>query len=678
MPSPALIKTFFLIVIFISLSVTSAQEAKKIELTSIYFAGNSSYSSSMLKDVISSKETPGWFWQLLNSISSSIGKEPAYFDSLSLQDDITALEDFYKVNGFFKADFSYSFAIDTTQKEAIVSFQINERQPSTFSEINLFGLEALPKEISEDVLKGFTVSKNEQFSQLFLKNNRDAVIENLNNSGYMLAAFDTSSIEMDTTKNLANVDLYFETGSRYKISEVQIEKKGEGSDFVETELLRDLVGIKQNEFYNSEKIRQSQIRLYRTGLFSYVQVIPVTEDTSGNFVPLKVLGNIGKMNELAPELLMNNQQNTFNLGMGGTYMRKNFLGRARKLTVTSSFGVQDLFKVNFPRVVKAFSLRDTSLSGFFDSKVKIEQPYVFNKPIFGILEGYFTMRKDVVSNKRNYGGKLSFEFELPAYTFINFLSSYYNVEIADEIFFLTDRELTRSQTLSILGLDMRSIKASNPLFPANGYNLSIGLEEANSIPYFISRLSDKAYTTPLYYKTQITFAKYLATNRKESAILGFKLKTGYLRAYRGSELDVPTTKKFFAGGSNSIRGWRARELSPKLAVPVLNEATNLEEIVILEGGSFLFEGSMEYRYKLTESFGVATFVDFGNSWSNVKKERTSEIAIASGFGFRYYTMIAPFRIDFGFKTYDPYSDVPIFKRKFFDLMEFHFGIGEAF
>ncbi|MCK9426678.1 MAG: BamA/TamA family outer membrane protein [Ignavibacteriaceae bacterium] len=671
-------KTFFLFAIFISFSFTSAQEANKVELTSIDFIGNSTYSSSLLRDVISSKETPSWFWKFLNSISSSIGKEAVYFDSLSLHEDITALNNFYNVNGFFKANFSYTFKIDTVQRNASVTFQIKERQASTFSEIKLIGLEALPKELTEAIFKDFNISKKEQFSQFLLKSNIDAIIYNLNTSGYMLAAFDSSIIEKDTIDNRANVNVYFKLRLRYKISEVQIEKKGEGSDFVETDLLKDLVGIKQDEFYNSEKIRQSQVRLYRTGLFNYVQVIPITEDTSGHFVPLKVVGSIGKMNELAPELIMNNQQSTFNLGLGATFIRKNFLGHARKLTLTSAFGVQDLWQINFGKVIKAFTLRDTSLAGYFDSKLKIEQPYVFNKPIFGILEGYFTLRKDAVSNKRNYGGKLSFEFELPAKSFINFLSSYYNIEIADEIFFLTDRELTRSQTLSILGLDLRSIKTLNPLFPANGYNLSVALEEANSIPYFISRITNKAYTTPLYYKTQITFAKYLATNKKETSVLGLKLKTGYLRAYRGNELDVPTTKKFFAGGSNSIRGWRARELSPKVEVPVLNEATNTMESVLLEGGSFLLEASTEYRYKLTESIGVTTFVDFGNTWSNVKKTRISEIAIASGFGFRYYTMIAPFRIDFGFKSYDPYSDKRLFKRKFFDLMEFHFGIGEAF
>ncbi|MDP3684106.1 MAG: POTRA domain-containing protein, partial [Ignavibacteria bacterium] len=276
-------KKSFLIAILFSLTLTTAQEANKIELTSIDFTGNSAYSSSMLKDVISSKETPSWFWQFLNSISSSIGKEAVYFDSLQLRDDLIELKNFYNSNGFFEANFSSSFKIDTTKNEAEVVFAINERNPSSFTKIKLMGLQDIPTDLKEGIDKDFAALETKRFSQALLKSNNDAVIENLNNSGYMLAGWDRSIIEKDTTKNLANVEVYFKPHIRYKISELQIEKKGEGSDYVETELLKDLVGIKIDEYYNAEKIRQSQVRLYRTGLFSYVQVIPITEDTSGHF-----------------------------------------------------------------------------------------------------------------------------------------------------------------------------------------------------------------------------------------------------------------------------------------------------------------------------------------------------------------------------------------------------------
>ncbi|MDP3830661.1 MAG: BamA/TamA family outer membrane protein, partial [Ignavibacteriaceae bacterium] len=98
----------------------------------------------------------------------------------------------------------------------------------------------------------------------------------------------------------------------------------------------------------------------------------------------------------------------------------------------------------------------------------------------------------------------------------------------------------------------------------------------------------------------------------------------------------------------------------------------------VEGGKFLLESSIEYRYRFFESIGTAVFVDFGNSWDNVNLFRFDGISVAVGFGLRYYTAIAPFRIDFGFKAYDPADRKSFFKKRFWDQMEFHFGIGEAF
>ena len=47
-------------------------------------------------------------------------------------------------------------------------------------------------------------------------------------------------------------------------------------------------------------------------------------------------------------------------------------------------------------------------------------------------------------------------------------------------------------------------------------------------------------------------------------------------------------------------------------------------------------------------------------------------------GIRVYTPIAPFRLDFGTKFYDPSDQKMIFKKNFLDNITIHFGIGEAF
>ena len=140
---------------------------------------------------------------------------------------------------------------------------------------------------------------------------------------------------------------------------------------------------------------------------------------------------------------------------------------------------------------------------------------------------------------------------------------------------------------------------------------------------------------------------------------------------------VSPNQTFFAGGSNSVRGWRGRELIPS------NQLLNLfpqslNEQLKIRGGNILLEGSFEYRRKFQEEYGFVVFTDYGNTWNTFNEIRLDQIAVAIGTGLRYYSPIAPFRIDFGFKFYDPEDMKFIFEKEFFSTMVIHFGIGEAF
>jgi outer membrane translocation and assembly module TamA len=140
---------------------------------------------------------------------------------------------------------------------------------------------------------------------------------------------------------------------------------------------------------------------------------------------------------------------------------------------------------------------------------------------------------------------------------------------------------------------------------------------------------------------------------------------------------VAPNQTFFAGGSNSVRGWKARDLIPQNPVDDLFPSS-INEQYRIRGGIFLLEGSFEYRRRFENDFGFAFFLDFGNTWNAVKDFRFDGVAVAIGTGLRYYSPFAPFRIDFGFKFYDPADQKFIFDKQFFETMVFHFGIGEAF
>jgi outer membrane translocation and assembly module TamA len=79
-----------------------------------------------------------------------------------------------------------------------------------------------------------------------------------------------------------------------------------------------------------------------------------------------------------------------------------------------------------------------------------------------------------------------------------------------------------------------------------------------------------------------------------------------------------------------------------------------------------------------DNFGSALFFDYGNQWPNYTYFRFKQIATDVGFGFRYYTSVAPFRLDFGYKLSNPLDTTPILHRNFIRNIEINFGIGEAF
>jgi outer membrane protein assembly factor BamA len=177
-----------------------------------------------------------------------------------------------------------------------------------------------------------------------------------------------------------------------------------------------------------------------------------------------------------------------------------------------------------------------------------------------------------------------------------------------------------------------------------------------------------------FYKLQENYAMFFQIARDNSSLFGIKFKTGYIQALNGNQELIPPNKTFVAGGSNSVRGWRARQLVPQDTVTYYG-------IILPEnvrGGTVLVEGSFEYRKKIAESIGYALFSDYGNTWNGFNKFRINSLAVAIGFGARYYSSIAPFRLDFGFKMYDPSSNKWIFKSSPFKTIEIHFGIGEAF
>lgn len=658
-----------------------AQRSSEYELIEVRFEGNNSFSKSELLSQIESKETPFWLWKFLYSFTP-LGSEKQYFDSLKIPLDKQAIINFYLANGFFHAKVTHEVILDSNSESAILIYKIKEGIASVFGEIKIYGLEKLPQEEKQQlVISSITVDPGKRYVQSEVQSNINSMLKFLANNGYLFAQYDSTVVLKDSLTNSAQVNIYMQSGDKYYIDGMKIFKSGVGADEITDELIQEIVNIPPGQNYDQSRLERSEIRLLRTGLFNSVAINPVIKDTFNFHVPIEVVTQIGTLNEISPEVKADNEFSSFNTGLGIDFIRKNLLGDARKLTFSTSFRLIDILNFNFSNLFKSSDNRDSTYQGVLDTELRLEQPYLFGKPILTTTKAYYRASTLQKETERIYGANQAFDFEMPVYTFITLLKPQFSIEVAD---YETRDNLSAisfnaKSITPAFGVETGSYKTDNFLFPTEGYNLYVYPEIFQSetdAKLKIGNAQAEVNETGRFWKLQTSFSFFQNISRDRKGILGIKFKSGYIQSLSGSYDLIPPNKTFFAGGSNSLRGWRSRELLPKDTVEYFGIRTRGDNTP--RGGTFLIEGSIEFRRKFAESLGLALFFDYGNVWNGYEKIVLNQFAVASGLGIRYYSSIAPFRLDFGFKLYNPDDQKTIFRKNFLKNLEFHFGIGEAF
>lgn len=201
-------------------------------------------------------------------------------------------------------------------------------------------------------------------------------------------------------------------------------------------------------------------------------------------------------------------------------------------------------------------------------------------------------------------------------------------------------------------------------------NLLSGI--ANIIPFERnSQMQQLVFGVPYsqYIKTEFDFIKHW--DLSHSNVLAFRSFCGIAIPY-GNSNSIPFVRSYFAGGSNDNRAWNPYSLGPGRTRNVndFNEA------------NFKLAFNLEYRFPIAGDVKGALFADAGNIWNvwdNVDDPDATfsglasleDIALGTGFGIRYDFTYFVFRVDYGFKTYNPADDP---SRRWF--RDYNFANGE--
>ncbi|MDL2286254.1 BamA/TamA family outer membrane protein [Desulfococcaceae bacterium OttesenSCG-928-F15] len=147
---------------------------------------------------------------------------------------------------------------------------------------------------------------------------------------------------------------------------------------------------------------------------------------------------------------------------------------------------------------------------------------------------------------------------------------------------------------------------------------------------------------------------YLPLTKEDRFVIALRGSVGSIVGE--SNLDIPADERFYGGGGGSIRGYKYQSVGPERNGAVV-------------GGRSMMETSLELRYRLKNNMGFVAFLDGGQVDTTSELQFSEDLRWGAGFGFRYYTSFAPFRIDFGF---------PLNKRDRDDPVQMYISIGQAF
>ncbi len=154
-----------------------------------------------------------------------------------------------------------------------------------------------------------------------------------------------------------------------------------------------------------------------------------------------------------------------------------------------------------------------------------------------------------------------------------------------------------------------------------------------------------------YIKTELDFINHWSFGKENI----FALRAFFgIAVPLGNASNIPFSKSFFGGGPNDNRAWTAYSLGPGsyLNSNEFNEA-NLKLAL-----------SLEQRFNIFGSLNGAVFLDAGNIWNIFDDteieaakfnglQSLKDTAIGTGFGLRYDFGFLVFRLDIGFKTFNP-------------------------
>jgi len=482
---------------------------------------------------------------------------------------------------------------------------------------------------------------------------------------------------------------------------------------VRPDVIARRIFLKKGELYSQNNYNKTVQNLGELGIFKFANLDEKVIDDSTSVINIWIYlppnqrrsigGNLEYKNTSFSEASISGD-NFHGIEASLSYQDKNALGGSELFNANLGFGIQfgrsgDENLINTYDINPQFDLSIPKFRDLFGFVRFMNNLGVFSDPFYNSLLENATSRLSLGLNwsqRRDFWGYFSTDLSL-GYEIQNNPDRRYFVkqlglnifqpnvgfrgqEIFEENPFL-ERTFNRPQLFT--GLLIRDFSFSfagrNPL-KKSSWRLFFNAELSGSEALLVNTVANQFRTEnrDTFQLLGLNFAQFgrLDLDARYYKFIGqqrslaFRLNTGVAFPF-GTSTDVPYVKQFLAGGPNSVRAWRVRELGPgSYKDPRTFPEYRENQQPFYQTGDFKFIFSAEYRFLFFKLFGFdwegALFLDGGNVWtlkkdpdrpgSELSTRFLRQIALGTGSGLRINFEYFILRFDLGYKLRNPYTN----------------------
>ncbi len=610
------------------------------------------------------------------------------------------IKEYYEEEGYFEVQVTPD-AVKLPDGDVTVTFRIAEGRKMTIEEILIEGARGLtPKQIKEVmatqerqyyILRG-TVERQK------LDDDRDRIVSLYNDHGFIQARVESADTIIDREKARVTVKIVVVEGPQFLVGGVDIT----GNNVVPVEEVRRRIRFKTGDVFSRTKVRESLLgiqALYGTIGRASAEIFPQTSQDNTNrrvnltfeiiegpevFVErINITGNTRSEEKIlrrevpmaegdffTTAKLERAKQKLTNLGYFDQVRATTSPGSSKDKIVVNIEVVEKptgLFSIGggYSSVDSFIATLDLSQRNFLgrgwevfvrvragaetqQGTIGFTEPWLFDRPLAAGFDLFNNRRVYSEYTVNSLGGDIRFGHPLGDYSRWNVIYRLTQDDISDVAdnasTSLLEEEGTR--ITSLIGGSISRDSRDSVFEATRGSVAAIGVDFAGL-----------AFGDSKFVRGTGSYAAFY--NPWLNHVISWRASGGYQVGW--STESVPLFERFYMGGPNSLRGWKARQISP------------IDQSATKVGGTIFLLGTVEYSVPLFFGIRAALFYDIGQVYGPDTSFGTTFDLTALrhdvGFSLRWASPFGPLRIDYGIKL-DP--------KKNESFGEFHFAVGAPF